>query len=73
MDSWNDYLLPLVMLTTKRKFTLPIILSALNGQYKNEYNLLMAGALVSMLPILAVYAGAQKCFASGLQIGGVKG
>jgi multiple sugar transport system permease protein len=73
MDSWNDYLLPLVMLTTKTKFTLPVILSALNGQYKNEYNLLMAGALVSMLPILLVYTGAQKYFASGLQMGGVKG
>jgi multiple sugar transport system permease protein len=73
MDAWNDYLLPLVMLTTKTKFTLPIILSSLNGQYKSEYNLLMAGALVSMLPILVVYALAQKYFASGLQLGGVKG
>lgn len=73
MDAWNDYLLPLVMLTTKTKFTLPIILSSLNGQYKSEYNLLMAGALVSMLPILVVYAFAQKYFAAGLQVGGVKG
>ncbi len=73
MDAWNDYLLPLVMLTTKTKFTLPIILSSLNGQYKSEYNLLMAGALVSMLPILVVYALAQKYFAAGLQVGGVKG
>jgi len=73
MDSWNDYLLPLVMLTTKTKFTLPIILSSLNGQYKSEYNLLMAGALVSMLPILLIYALAQKYFAAGLQVGGVKG
>jgi multiple sugar transport system permease protein len=73
MDSWNDYLLPLVMLTTKTKFTLPVILNSLNGQYKSEYNLLMVGALVSMLPILLIYAGTQKYFASGLQIGGVKG
>jgi multiple sugar transport system permease protein len=73
MDAWNDYLLPLVMLTTKQKFTLPIILSSLSGQYKSEYNLLMAGALISMLPILAVYTLAQKYFASGLQVGGVKG
>ncbi len=73
MDAWNDYLLPLVMLTSKNKFTLPIILNSLSGQYKNEYNLLMAGALVSMAPILLLYAFMQKYFASGLQVGGVKG
>ena len=73
MDSWNDYLLPLVMLVTKSRFTAPIILNSLSGQFKNEYNLLMAGALVSMTPILIVYAAAQKYFAAGLQIGGVKG
>lgn len=73
MDAWNDYLLPLVMLTTKTKFTLPIILNSLSGQYKNEYNLLMAGALVSMVPILVLYGVAQRYFASGLQVGGIKG
>lgn len=73
MESWNDYLLPLVMLTSKTKFTLPVILSSLSGQYKNEYNLLMAGALISMVPILFIYIAAQKYFSSGLQIGGLKG
>lgn len=73
MDVWNDYLLPLVMLSTKTKFTLPVILNSLSGQYKNEYNLLMAGALISMAPVLILYAVAQKQFASGLMVGGVKG
>ncbi|GHV16493.1 sugar ABC transporter permease [Clostridia bacterium] len=73
MDAWNDYLLPLVMLRTKSKFTLPIILSTLSGQYKNEYSLLMAGALISMVPILILYAAAQRFFAAGLQVGGIKG
>ena len=73
MESWNDFLLPLVLLSTKTKFTLPIILSSLNGQYTNEYNLLMAGALVSMIPVLILYAFAQKHFTAGFQIGGVKG
>ena len=72
MEAWNDYLLPLVMLTTKTRFTLSIILNSLNSQYVNEYNLLMAGALVSMLPILLLYAAAQKHFASGLMLGGLK-
>lgn len=73
MDAWNDYLLPLVLLTSKDKYTLPIILNSMAGQYKFEFNLLMAGALISMLPILLLYGVAQKYFASGLQMGGVKG
>jgi len=72
MDSWNDYLLPLVMLQSKAKFTLPIILNSMIGQFKNQYNLMMAGALVSMIPILILYAFAQKYFQSGLQVGGIK-
>ena len=73
MDAWNDYLLPLVMLQSMAKFTLPIILNSMNGQYNTQYNLLMAGALVSMIPILILYAFAQKYFKSGLQVGGIKG
>ena len=73
MGSWNDYLFPLVMLSDKKKFTLPLLLNSLQGQYSSDYNLLMAGSLISILPILIVYIFAQKYFRSGLQIGGVKG
>lgn len=73
MGAWNDYLLPLVLLTTKDKYTLPIILNALNGQFSTSYNLLMAGSLVTMFPLIILYIVAQKYFARGLQIGGIKG
>lgn len=73
MGAWNDYLLPLVLLTTKDKYTLPIILNALNGQFSTSYNLLMAGALVTMFPLIILYIVAQQYFAKGLQIGGIKG
>lgn len=73
MGAWNDYLLPLVLLTTKDKFTLTIILNSLNGQFSTEYNLLMAGSLISMLPLLILYVAAQKYFTTGLQVGGIKG
>lgn len=73
MDSWNDYLWPLVMLTNKSKMTLPLALNQLNGQYGTEYNVLMAGSLISMIPIILVYIGAQKYFKQGLMSGGVKG
>ena len=73
MDSWNDYLWPLLLLTDKAKMTLPIALSTLNGQYDTEYNVMMAGSLISMIPIILIYIFAQKYFKHGLMAGGVKG
>ena len=73
MESWNDYLWPLLMLNDKNKMTLTLALNSLNGQYGTEYNLLMAGSLISMIPIIIVYICAQKYFKEGLMAGGVKG
>lgn len=73
MESWNDYLWPLLMLTDRGKMTLPIALSTLNGQYNTEYNVLMAGSLISMIPIIIIYLCAQKQFKNGLMAGGIKG
>ena len=73
MESWNDYLWPLLMLGDKDKMTLPIALSTLNGQYGTEYNVLMAGSLVSMVPIIVIYIIAQRQFKSSMMAGGIKG
>ena len=73
MESWNDYLWPLLMLNDKNKMTLTLALNSLNGQYGTKYNLLMAGSLISMIPIIIVYICAQKYFKEGLMAGGVKG
>lgn len=73
MDSWNDYLWPLLMLTDKEKMTLTLALNNLNGQYGTEYNVLMAGSLISMIPIIIVYICAQRNFKNGVMDGGVKG
>ena len=73
MESWNDYLWPLLMLTDRSKMTLPIALSTLNGQYNTEYNVLMAGSLISMIPIVLIYIFAQKYFQNGIMAGGIKG
>ena len=73
MESWNDYLWPLLMLSDKNKMTLPIALSTLNGQYATEYNVLMAGSLISMIPIIVIYVIAQKQFKYGMMAGGIKG
>jgi len=72
MAAWNDYFWPLVVLSDKTKLTLTLALSQLNGQYANWYNVLMAGSVLSMLPIIAVYIAAQRWFKGGLQVGGLK-
>ena len=73
MNAWNDYLMPLVILTSSENYTLPIILNSLSGQFKTGYDLLMAGSLVSIVPLLGVYIVFQRYFALGLQVGGIKG
>lgn len=65
MGAWNDYLWPLIVLTDKNKMTLPVGLSLLNGQHQSDYNMLMAGALISMIPILLIYTFAQRYFEQG--------
>lgn len=73
MEAWNDYLWPLVMLSDRKKMTLTLALNSLNGQYGTEYNVLMAGSLISMLPIIIVYIVAQTQMKQGITVGGVKG
>jgi len=73
MDAWNDYLWPLVMLTSTDKQTIPLALSRLSGQYKSDYTVLMAGSLISMIPIIIIYIVAQSKMKNGLSLGGIKG
>lgn len=73
MGTWNSYLWPLIILTSKNKMTLPVGLSLLSGQHGAEYNLLMAGSLISIIPILIVFLFTQKYFEKGLSLGGIKG
>lgn len=73
MECWNDYLWPLLMLTDRNKMTLTLALNNLNGQYGTEYHVLMAGSLISMVPIIIVYIAAQKNFKHGVMAGGIKG
>jgi len=73
IGTWNSYLWPLIILSSKDKMTLPVGLSLLNGQYGSQYNLLMAGGLMSIIPILIIFLFAQKYFEKGLSLGGIKG
>ena len=71
MNSWNSYVLP-VLLLSKQNRTLPVFLEALLSPYKNNYDLLIVGAVFSVIPIVILFAMFQRYFISGMTAGGVK-
>ncbi|MDQ0253263.1 arabinosaccharide transport system permease protein [Evansella vedderi] len=71
--SWNNFLWPLVVLRTTDMFTLPIGLAGLLSPYGNNYDVLIAGSVLTVLPIIIVFIFAQKYFISSLTAGAVKG
>jgi arabinosaccharide transport system permease protein len=73
MTSWNNFLWPLLVLKDPAKFTLPIGLSSLMSPYGNNYQLLIAGSVLSIVPIVILFVSAQKYFISGMTAGSVKG
>jgi multiple sugar transport system permease protein len=73
MASWNSFLWPLVVTSAPDLMTLPVGLSALQGRYETAWNLVMAGATVSVIPILLIYAVAQRHVVRGVAFSGIKG
>lgn len=73
MNSWNNFLWPLIVLRTNETFTLPIGLATMLTPYGNNYDVLIAGSLLAILPLLILYVFFQRFFIAGLTVGGVKG
>lgn len=73
MGTWNSFLWPQIILHNRSLFTLPIALSQMIGTYNQEYGMLMAGTLVSVLPVVILFFVLQKDFVAGLTAGAVKG
>jgi arabinosaccharide transport system permease protein len=73
MHSWNSFVWPLIVLRTNTMFTIPIGLASLMSPYGNNYDILIAGAVLAIIPIIILFLLNQKAFISGLANGGVKG
>lgn len=73
MNSWNNFLWPLLVLRDDAKYTLPIGLNTLVTPYGNNYDLLIVGSFFSIVPILVLYLCFQKYFVDGMTAGAVKG
>jgi multiple sugar transport system permease protein len=72
MGSWNSFLWPLVVLRSPTLQTLPIALAGLQGQYVSQWDVIMAGSVISVLPMLALYIFAQKYVIQGVASSGIK-
>ena len=73
VNTWNDFLGPLIYLTSEKKKTLQIGLKMFISQYSAEYGLIMAASVLSLIPVLIVFLSLQKHFVAGIASTGVKG
>ena len=73
IGSWNEYLLPLIVLRDKELFTLGVGLIYLDGEYVKQWGLNMSSYVVASIPLIIVFLFTMKLFIRGLSSGGVKG
>jgi multiple sugar transport system permease protein len=72
LGSWNDFMWPLIVLTDSSHYTLPVALSALSREHVQDNELMMAGSVVTVLPVLALFLALQRHYLQGLLMGSVK-
>jgi len=73
MAAWNDFMWPLIVLTGQDYHTLPVAMATLSREYYMETEMMMAGAVVTVLPVLLLFLLLQRYYMQGLLLGSVKG
>lgn len=73
INTWNDYFMQLIMLSSRRNLTISLGVAALQAELSTNYGLIMAGAALSAVPIVTVFLIFQKSFTQGITMGAVKG
>ena len=73
VNTWNDYLGPLIYLKSEQKKTIQLGLKMFISQYSSDYGLIMAGSVLSLIPVLAVFLCLQIYFVEGVASSGLKG
>lgn len=73
MGAWKNFMWPLVVTHSQELEVLPVMLTSFQGQYQTDWTLLMAGSLITLLPMLVMFVVGQKYFMKGIKIGGIKG
>ncbi len=72
LGTWNDFMWPLIILTDSDRYTLPVALANLVGEHVQDTELMMAGAVLTVLPVMLVFLALQKYYIAGLMMGSIK-
>ena len=73
LGTWNDFMWPLIVLSDQNLYTLPVALASLSREHVQDNELMMAGAVLTTLPVLIVFLSLQRYYMQGLMMGAVKG
>jgi multiple sugar transport system permease protein len=73
MGAWNDFMWPLIVLTDQEHYTLPVALASLSREHIMDVELMMAGAVITVIPVLLLFLALQRYYIQGLLLGSVKG
>ncbi|MBQ7474156.1 MAG: carbohydrate ABC transporter permease [Oscillospiraceae bacterium] len=73
IGNWNNFFGALIYLDSEKNFTLPLVMNVFRTQYTVEWGTMMAGATLTVLPLIVIYLFAQKSFIEGIAMTGVKG
>ena len=73
LASWNDFLWPLIILTDQQRYTLPVAVAAIGREHAADAELMMAAAVVTTLPVLAIFLALQRHYMAGILGGSIKG
>jgi multiple sugar transport system permease protein len=73
LTAWNDFMWPLIVLTGQGHYTLPLGLASLAREHATDTELMMAGSVITVLPVLVLFLALQRYYLEGLLIGSVKG
>ncbi len=73
LSAWNDFMWPLIVLSDDSRYTLPVALANLVGEHVQDTELMMAGSVLTVLPVLLVFLVMQRSYIKGVLMGSVKG
>jgi multiple sugar transport system permease protein len=73
LSAWNDFMWPLIVLTDDAKYTLPVALANLSGEHVQDTELMMAGSVLTVLPVVVLFVSLQRAYMRGVMMGSVKG
>lgn len=73
LATWNDFMWPLIVLSDERRYTLPVALANLMGEHVQDTELMMAGSVLTVLPVLLTFLVLQRYYIQGIMAGSTKG